>query len=82
MVLKNIKRSIAWYFLVASPNTPDKDIWSYYELLLVSPVDTDEHLVVIIQVPLVDKSLIMNVYEVYHFPILHPVLKKKRSNIL
>ena len=36
----------------------------------------DDHLVVILQLPIVDKSLIMNIYKVYNLPILHPVLQK------
>ena len=45
-------------------------------LPLVSPVVFDDHLVVILQVPLVDKYLIMNVYIIYNLSILHPVMKK------
>ena len=64
---------------LASPSDPDKDIWSYLELLQVSPFAFDDHLVVILQVPLLEKSLIMNLYSL---PILRPVLKKTFQNYL
>ena len=37
----------------------------------------DGHLVIILQVPLVDKLPIMNLYKVYNCPILHPVFTEK-----
>ena len=37
----------------------------------------DDHLAIILQVPLVDESLIMNAYTVYNLPIPHPVFQKK-----
>ena len=36
----------------------------------------DDHLVIILQVPLVDEFLIINVYKVSNLPILHPALQK------
>ena len=42
--------------------------------LHINSIGLDDHL--ILQVPLVDKSLIMNVYIVYNLPIFHPGLQK------
>ena len=61
---------------LALPNDPDTDICNYYEFLLVGPIVFDDHLVVILQMPLVDISLIMNVYKVNNLPVLHSILKK------
>ena len=58
----------------ALPSDPNQYIWRYYELFQINPIVFDDHL--FIQVPLVDKSLIMNVYKVYNLPILHPTLQK------
>ena len=49
---------------LALPNDPNKYISSYYELLQVNPIVFDDHLVVILQVPLIDK-----VYKVYNSPV-------------
>ena len=65
---------MAYHPQLALPNDPNKDIWSYFELLQIHPVVFDDYLVIILQVPLVDKSLIMNVYRVYNLLMLHPAL--------
>ena len=36
----------------------------------------DDHLVVVLQVPLADKFLVMNMYKVYNLPLSHPILHK------
>ena len=54
---------------LAFPNGPNQDIWSYYKLLWIHLIVFHDHLVVILQVPLV----IMNVYKVYNLPVLHHV---------
>ena len=43
------------------PNDPNKDIW-IYKLLQINLAVFDDYLVNILQVPLVDKWLIMNAY--------------------
>ena len=60
---------------LALPNYLNEDIWGYYELLQVSLTILNDHLVVILQAPLVDESLIMNVYKAYNLLLLHPVLQ-------
>ena len=75
-VLENIKSGMVQHPSLAIPNDSNKDIWSYYELLQLSPIVFNDHLVVTLQVPLADKSLVTNVYEAYNFAILHPVLQK------
>ena len=39
-------------------------------------------LIVILSIPLVDKSLQMDLYKVYNLPVLHPELKVQFSYIL
>ena len=41
---------------------PNQDISSYYELHQLNQIIFYDHLVIILQVPMVNKSLIMNVY--------------------
>ena len=47
----NIKRGMAQHPQLASPNDPNKDTWSYYNLFQINPIVFDDHLVVILQVP-------------------------------
>ena len=53
---------MATYPHLSLPNNPNKDIWSYYELLQVGPIAFDDHSVIVLQGPLVNKSPIINVY--------------------
>ena len=56
-------------------NYSNQDIWSYYELLQINPVVSEDHLVIILQAHLVDMSLIMNMYKDYNLPIPHPTFQ-------
>ena len=56
------------------PYDPDQDIWSYYSIMRVSPIIMDDFLLLILRVPLVDKSLQMDLYNVHNLPALHPKL--------
>ena len=47
---------------LALPNYAEKDVWKYYALLWIHPIVFDDLLLVILQMPLVDKSFMMNVY--------------------
>ena len=76
LLLPPLKEGMAQYTWLALLNDPNQDIWSYYELLWINPIVFDDFLVSILQVPLVDKSLIMNVYKGYNLLIFHPVLQK------
>ena len=67
---------MAQHIPLVLPNDPDKDIWSYYELHWINPMVFADHLVAILPVPLVDKSLVINVYKFYNLPILYPALQK------
>ena len=58
------------------PYDPNQDIDNYDELLQINSIGFDDHLVIILRVPLVNRSLIINVHKVYYLPILHPVLQK------
>ena len=75
-ILENIKRGIEKGLNWLCQNDPNQDIWSYCELLHINPIVFDDHLVITLQVLLVDKFLIMNVYKIYNLLILHPVLQK------
>ena len=75
-ILENVKRGMTQYPSLALPNDPSQDIQSYYELILINLVVFYDYLIIIRQVPLVDKPLIMNVYKVYNLPVLHLVLYK------
>ena len=54
---------------LALSNDPNQNIWSYYKVLWINPIGLDDHLVVILEISLIDKSIIMNMYNIYNLPI-------------
>ena len=73
---RGVRNYMAQHLHLALPNDPNKGMWNFYELLQVSPIFFEDHLVIILPVPLVDKFLVLNVYKIYKFPILHHILQK------
>ena len=71
--VKNIKewmiQQLIWLY------QQSKNIWSYYKLLWVGPIVCKDHLVVILQVPSVNKSVVMNIHRTINLSILHPVFQ-------
>ena len=60
---------------LALPNKPERYIWSYYKLLLINPSVLAIAWVVVLQVLLVDKSFMINVYRACNLLIMHPALQ-------
>ena len=57
------------------PEDPDKNIWTYYSIMRITPIVMENFLLVVLTVPLIDTSLQMNIYRVHNLPTLHPELK-------
>ena len=53
----------------------DKNIWAYYSLMRITPIVNNNFLLLIMTIPLRDKLLQMNLYNVNTLPALHPELK-------
>ena len=54
------------------PHDPQTDIWSYYSIVRVTPVVLKDLLVIVLTIPLLDKSLRMDLYKIHNLPALHP----------
>ena len=54
---------------------PTQNIWTYYNIIKVTPIVMDDYLMVILTIPLIDSSLDVNLYKVYNLPMLHPKLQ-------
>ena len=74
-VLVRVKEHIKPNPRLALPENPDEDIWSYYSFMRITPVMTNQFLVVVIAIPLVDQSLQLDLYKVHNLPAIHPELK-------
>ena len=54
---------------------PSENIWTYYNIIKVTPIVLDDFLMVILTVPLIDSSLNVNLYHIHNLPMLHPTLE-------
>ena len=54
---------------------PSQNIWTYYNIIKVTPIMMDDYLMVILTIPLIDSSLDVNLYKVHNLPMLHPQLQ-------
>ena len=53
---------------------PETNIWIYYGTVKLMPIVLQDYLMLILNVPLVDQSIQMNLYKVHNLPMLHPTL--------
>ena len=74
-VLKQAKENIRGNPRLLLPEDPDTKIWSYYSIMKVRPLVIDKLLMVILTIPLIDRTLQMDVYKVHNLPALHPDYK-------
>ena len=61
---------------LALPEDPYTNIWHYYTLLTVAPMNHDNKLVLMINIPLVDPDSKMTLYKIHNLPIFEPRIKK------
>ena len=54
------------------PYDPDEEIWEYYEIMKITPIIVKDLMVILLTIPITDKSLSMNVYRAHNLPAVHP----------
>ena len=74
-VLERIKEDMKRNPRLQLPEEPDRNIWTYYSIMRITPIVMENFLLVVLTVPIIDTSLQMNVYRVHNLPTLHPGLK-------
>ena len=74
-VLDRIKDDMKRNPLLQLPEDPDRNIWTYYSIMRITPIVMENFLLVVLTVPLIDTSLQMNIYRVHNLPTLHPEFK-------
>ena len=70
-ILLNIKHNIYLHPQFALKDDPNDNIWAYYPIVQVSPIIMEGFLIVILSIPLIDKSLQMDPYKICNLPALH-----------
>ena len=73
--LRKILHSIAWALLdnFKLANDPDTGIWHYYEMLGCSTLFGAESIVIVVDMPLLDREHFYVVYNILNFPLPLPV---------
>ena len=71
-VLDQVKDGIQSNAQLALSEDPSQNIWTYYNIIKVTPIVMDDYLMVILTIPLIDSSLGVNLYKVHNLPMLHP----------
>ena len=61
---------------VALPEDPYTNIWHYHKFLTVAPMNHDNKLVLMINIPPVDLDSRMTLYKIHNLPIFEPTIKK------
>ena len=74
-ILEQVKDGIRSNARLMLSEDPTQNIWTYYNIIKVTPIVMDDYLMVILTIPLIDSSLDVNLYKVYNLPMLHPKLK-------
>ena len=74
-VLEQVKDGIRSNAQLMLSEDPTQNIWTYYNIIKVTPIVMDNYLMVILTIPLIDSSLDVNLYKVYNLPMLHPKLQ-------
>ena len=74
-VLEQVKDGILSNARLMLSKDPTQNIWTYYNIIKVTPIVMDDCLMVILTIPLIDSSLGVNLYKVYNLPMLHPQLQ-------
>ena len=74
-VLEQVKDGIQSNAQLMLSDDPTQNIWTYYNIIKVTPIVMDDYLMVILTIPLIDSSLDVNLYKVHNLPMLHPKLQ-------
>ena len=64
------------------PYDPQTEIYKFYEVMKITPVVVEDVLSKLLTIPLIDKSLQMNMYKVHNLPALHTKLGVAAEYIL
>ena len=70
-LLRHIKEKMRENPRLELPYDPDENIWKYYEVMKVTPIIVEDLMVVLLTIPLADKSLTMNVYKAHNLPAVN-----------
>ena len=69
-LLKEVQEEMKQNPRLKLPYDQQEEIYKFYEVMKVTPVIVEDVLTMLLTIPLVDKSLEMNIYKVHNLPAL------------
>ena len=81
-LLKEVQEEMKQNPRLKLPYDPQEEIYKFYEVMKVTPVIVEDVLTMLLTIPLVDKSLEMNIYRVHNLPALQVKLGVAAEYIL
>ena len=73
-LLKNIEEEMRYNPRLKLPYDPDTEVYMFYSIIQITPVVVEDTLVMLLNIPLMDKSLKLNIYQIHSLPALQPTL--------
>ena len=73
-VLEQVQEGIRSNARLHLSEDPYENIWAYYNIIKVTSIVLEDHLMVILTIPLINNSLDVNRCKVHNLPMLHPKL--------
>ena len=73
-VLTIAKETMATNPRLVLPHDPNNEIWEYYQIMKVTPLVYENWLTIVLEIPLIDQSLQMDIYKAHNLPTIHPDL--------
>ena len=73
-LLKNIEEEMRYNPRLKLPYDPDTEVYMFYSIVQITPVVIEDTLVMLLTIPLMDKSLKLNIYQIHSLPALQPTL--------
>ena len=81
-LLKEVQEEMRQNPRLKLPYDPQEEIYKFYEVMKVTPVIVEDVLTMLLTIPLIDKSLEMNIYRVHNLPALQVKLGVAAEYIL
>ena len=81
-ILIKVKQNVRTNPYLEVPDDPHKNDWAYYPIMHITHIVVDDILLIILTIPLIDKSLQMDLYKVHNLPALHPELGVQFSYVI
>ena len=74
MILVMVKHDMRTNFQLELPSGMDKNTWAYYSIRHITSIVTDDFLLIILTIQLINRSLQVNLYDIHNLKALHPEL--------